>query len=65
MTILITIGSWHDSRIRAIGNVVDSITEPRKKTIKINFYDDIQKIQIYSRILLVIQNTTLKAINSN
>jgi hypothetical protein len=48
MTIPITIGSWHDLRIREIGNVVDSITEPRKKTIKINFYDDIQKIQIYS-----------------
>ena len=41
-------GNWHYSSIRMIDIVVDSITEPPKKTIKINFYNDIQKIQIYS-----------------
>jgi hypothetical protein len=30
ITLVITIGNWHYSRIRVIGNVVDSITEPRK-----------------------------------
>ncbi len=30
ITLPITIGEWHYSRIRVIGNVVDSITEPRK-----------------------------------
>ena len=44
----ITIGNWDYSRIQVIGNVVDSITEPRKKTITITFYNYIQKIQIYS-----------------
>jgi len=31
ITLPITIGNWHYSRIRVIGNVVDLITEPRKK----------------------------------
>ena len=30
ITLAITIGNWHYSSIRVIGNVVDSITEPRK-----------------------------------
>ena len=30
-TIGITIGNWHCSKIRVIGNVVDSITERRKQ----------------------------------
>jgi len=46
ITLTITIGHWRNSRIRVIGNVVDSITGPRK-TITITFYKDIQKIQIY------------------
>jgi hypothetical protein len=29
-TLPITTGNWHYSIIRAIGNVVDSITKPRK-----------------------------------
>ncbi len=31
ITLTITIGNWHYSRFRVIGNVVDSITELRKK----------------------------------
>ena len=31
ITLPITIGNWRYSRIRVIGNVVDSITEPREK----------------------------------
>ena len=55
ITLPITIGYWHYSRIRVIGNVVDSITEPRKKTITISFYNDIQKIQFcwYSQTSLI------------
>ena len=30
ITLLITIGDGHYSRIRVVGNLVDSITEPRK-----------------------------------
>jgi len=30
ITLPIKIGNWHYSSIRVIGNVVDSITEPRK-----------------------------------
>jgi len=45
----ITIGKWHYSRIRVIGNVVDSITEPRRnRTITIFFINEIQIIQIDS-----------------
>ena len=35
-------GNWHYSRIRVIGNVVDSITEPRKNKYNYfyNFYND-------------------------
>jgi len=43
ITLPITIGNWHCSRIRVIGNVVDSTTEPRQKTSTITFYNDIQK----------------------
>jgi len=39
-------GNWHYSRVRVIGNVVDLITELRKK-VTIIFYNDIEKIQIY------------------
>ena len=49
VTLPIAIGNCHHSRIRVIGNVVDSITE--KKNAKNNynpFYNEIQKIQIYS-----------------
>ena len=44
----ITIGNWHYSRIRVIGNVVDSITETREKTITIIFYNDIKKCKFTS-----------------
>ena len=46
ITLPITIGNWHYSRIRVIGNVVDSIVEPRKNNQNY-FYDDIKNIQIY------------------
>ncbi len=46
ITLPISIGDWHYSRIRVIGNVVDSITEPRKK-ITITFYNDMKNLQIY------------------
>ena len=36
----ITIGNLHYSRITVKGDAVDSITEPRTKAIKINFYND-------------------------
>ncbi len=36
-TLPISIGDWHYSRIRVIGNAVDSITEPRKKQLKFLF----------------------------
>jgi hypothetical protein len=49
VTLPIAIGNCHHSRIRVIGNVVDSITEKNpQKTITITFYNEIQKIQIYS-----------------
>jgi len=47
ITLPITIGDWHYSRIRVIGNEVDLITESRK-TNTITYYNKIQKIQIYS-----------------
>jgi len=47
ITLPITIGNWHYSRSGVIGNVVDSITESKKK-ITIAFYGDIKNIQIYS-----------------
>jgi hypothetical protein len=34
ITLPITIGNWHYSRIRVIGNVVDSITQPPKNNKK-------------------------------
>jgi len=37
MTLAITIGGWHYSRSRVIGNVVDSITEPNVCTQKLGF----------------------------
>ncbi len=37
ITLPITIGNWHYSKIRVIGNVVDSITEPRKKQLQLLF----------------------------
>ena len=46
ITLPIAIGNWHYSRSRVIGNVVDSITEPRKN-ITITFYNDIKNKQIY------------------
>ena len=46
ITLPATIGDWHYSRIRVIGNLVDSMTEPRT-TITIAFYNGIQKIKIY------------------
>ena len=49
VTLPIAIGNCHHSRIRVIGNGVDSITEKNpQKTITITFYNEIQKIQIYS-----------------
>jgi hypothetical protein len=35
MTLAIIIGDWHYSRIGVIGNVVDSIAEPRKKRLQL------------------------------
>jgi len=37
ITLPITFGSCYYSRIRVIGNVVDSITEPRKKQLLLLF----------------------------
>ena len=47
ITLPITIGNWHYSRIRVIGNVVESLILNSEKTITVTFYNDIQKIQIY------------------
>jgi hypothetical protein len=44
ITLTITIGNWHCSRIRVIGYVVDSISGPRKKTLRIKFYNDIRRL---------------------
>ncbi len=56
ITLPITIGNWHYSRIRVIGNVVDSIAEPLKK-ITVTFYNHIKK----NPNLLVMQNATFKS----
>jgi len=37
ITLPITFGNWHYSRIREIGNVVDSIGEPQKKQKQLLF----------------------------
>jgi hypothetical protein len=37
ITLPIAIGSWHYSRIRVICNVIDSITESRKKQLQLLF----------------------------
>ena len=37
ITLPITSGNWHYSRIWVIGNVVDSITEPRERQLQLLF----------------------------
>ena len=58
----ITIGKWHYSRIRVIGNVVDLITEPRKKnTLQLLFIKNKNVFITQNTILLVTQNTASKS----
>ena len=48
VTLLITVGNWHYSRIRVIGNVVDSITEPRKNNLQFIFIMKYKKYNFIS-----------------
>ena len=58
ITLPITFGNCHYSRIRVIGNVVDSITEPRKKKLQLLFIMTYKNTNLFitqTTILLVIQ----------
>jgi len=56
ITLPITIGSWLYSRIRVTGNVVDSITEPRKKQKQLLFIMTYKNTNLFTT-----QNTALKS----
>ena len=59
-TLPITIGNWHYSRIRGIGNVVDSVTEPRKNNYFYFLYWHIKNTILYR----VISNTEYNLISN-
>ena len=61
------ISDWHCSRIRVIGNVVDSVTEPRKNNYKYFLKWNTKNKNLFiilNGVLLVIQTAAFKAINS-
>jgi hypothetical protein len=43
IALAITTGDWYYTRIRAVGNVVDSITGPRKKQLRLLFIMEYKK----------------------